>query len=48
MNDVKYTDAPADVEKALERSKVLDISIDDLIEQNRKDPVIQKQAAISS
>jgi len=39
MKDVAYTDAPTDIEKALERSNVLDISIDDLIKQNKKERV---------
>ena len=39
MKDVVYTDAPTDIEKALERSNVLDISIDDLIKQNKKERV---------
>jgi len=39
MKDVICTDAPTDIDKALERNKVLDISIDDLIKQNKKERV---------
>jgi hypothetical protein len=37
MKEAVYTDAPPDVEKALERGEILDISIDDLIKQNKKE-----------
>jgi len=39
MDNIEYTDAPKDVNEALMRSKVLDITIDDLIKQNRKERV---------
>jgi len=39
MNNTLYTDVPTDVDEALMRSKVLDITIDDLIKQNRKERV---------
>jgi len=39
MKENIYSDAPADVEKAMERSKVLDISIDELIKKNLKERV---------
>jgi uncharacterized protein (DUF4415 family) len=39
MNKIVYTDAPCEVEKALERSVVLDISIEDLIKQSKKERV---------
>jgi predicted DNA binding CopG/RHH family protein len=39
MNDIAYTDAPPDINEAIERSKVLDISIDQLIKQNKKERI---------
>jgi len=39
MDNIEYTDAPKEVDEALMRSKVLDITIDDLIKQNRKERV---------
>jgi predicted DNA binding CopG/RHH family protein len=39
MSEIIYTDAPEDVEKALEHSKVLDISIDQLVKQSKKERV---------
>jgi hypothetical protein len=36
MKKVVYTDAPPEVEKAMERGKVLDITIDDLIARHCK------------
>jgi len=54
MNEAIYTDAPLDIEKALERSTMLDISIDELVKKNQKEraavisihenQLIQKQA----
>jgi len=39
MQNNIYTDAPADADAALDRSRMLDITIDDLIKQNRKERV---------
>jgi predicted DNA binding CopG/RHH family protein len=39
MSEVIYTDAPADVEEAMERGKVLDISVEDLIKRNKKERI---------
>ena len=39
MDNIVYTDAPKDVAEALMRSEVLDITMDDLIKQNRKERI---------
>jgi len=39
MSEVIYTDAPPEVDEALERGRILDISLDDLIKQQRKERV---------
>jgi len=36
MNDIIYTDAPVEVETALTRSVPVNISIHDLVKQNKK------------
>jgi len=39
MSEVVYTDAPPEVDEALDRGRILDISLDDLIRQQRKERV---------
>ncbi|MCL2202759.1 MAG: BrnA antitoxin family protein [Defluviitaleaceae bacterium] len=39
MGEIIYSDAPADIEEAMARGKVLDISIEDLIKQNKKERI---------
>jgi predicted DNA binding CopG/RHH family protein len=39
MSEVIYTDAPTEVEKALTRGKVLDVSISELVRGNKKERI---------
>jgi len=41
MNEVIYTDAPIEIDEALDHSKMLDIFIDDLI--NKKERLLKSQ-----
>ena len=39
MKDVVYTDAPPEIDKEMSEGRILDISLDDLVKQSRKERI---------
>ena len=39
MKDIVYTDAPPEIDKEMSEGRILDISLDDLVEQSKKERV---------
>ena len=39
MKDVIYTDAPPEIDKEMSEGRILDISLDDLVKQSRKERI---------